>query len=506
MCGTIEVGYTRAAGVGGLGIFHKYIIFTDCDGNQYYARGGPGNFGPGAAGGGYDPFSLSPFGSIWTESGPYVPGTPDWDPAREPGGSGVLHPRETIIEGGPGRDLTSEWERITSEMQDINARDIPYDPRSTNSNATVDEALRRVGLPSPAMDGPRDFWAPGSDVDLPGEGDPNFIPETYIPPPEPPSFIRDLLDWARHRAYEGARGLPGTAEAEGWGGIDPTGVNGGFNGAARTRRAPRDPLALDLDGDGIETIGVGANPVLFDHNDDGIRTGTGWVLPDDAWLALDRNGNGTIDSGRELFGVDTVLSGTPGVDAVYASTGFEALRTLDANADNVFNNQDAAFTQVRLWRDLNQDGISQANELTTLAAQGIASIALTASNTTINLGNGNTVSGTATVTRSNGTTTHVDAVSVTTDITAGNLNLANNPFYRQFTTPVALTTTARALPEMGGSGWVRDLREAMSLGTAQGWVFAQSVAGVAAGNIYSDRRAKPSRPCFIALMKLGALP
>jgi hypothetical protein len=135
---------------------------------------------------------------------------------------------------------------------------------------------------------------------------------------------------------------------------------------------------------------------------------------------------------------------------------------------------------VRLWRDLNQDGISQANELTTLAAQGIASIALTESSTTINLGNGNTVSGTATVTRSNGTTTHVDAVSVTTDITAGNLNLANNPFYREFTTPVPLTTTAQALPEMGGSGWVRDLREAMSLGTPQAAALTTAVQQFAA--------------------------
>jgi hypothetical protein len=221
---------------------------------------------------------------------------------------------------------------------------------------------------------------------------------------------------------------------------------------ARTRRLPRDPLAIDLDGDGIETVGVGSNPILFDHNADGIRTGTGWVTGDDAWLALDRDGNGTIDSGRELFGVDTLLSGTPGFDAVYASTGFEALRTLDANADNVFDAQDSAFTQVRLWRDANQDGTSQASELTTLADQNVVAISLNASATTVNLGNGNTISGTATVTRSNGSTTEVDAVGVAIDTTAGNVNLSNNPFYREFTTPVPLSEAARALPEMGGSG------------------------------------------------------
>ncbi|MDR1062612.1 MAG: hypothetical protein LBL48_01535, partial [Azoarcus sp.] len=76
---------------------------------------------------------------------------------------------------------------------------------------------------------------------------------------------------------------------------------------ARDWVPPRDPLALDLDGDGIETIGIGgANTVLFDHDGNGIRTGTGWLKPDDAFLVLDRNGNGKIDNGGELFGVDTV--------------------------------------------------------------------------------------------------------------------------------------------------------------------------------------------------------
>ncbi|MBK7897915.1 MAG: hypothetical protein IPJ99_00310 [Betaproteobacteria bacterium] len=68
----------------------------------------------------------------------------------------------------------------------------------------------------------------------------------------------------------------------------------------------RDPLALDLDGDGIETVGAtGANVVLFDHDGDGLKTGTGWVKADDGLLVLDRNANGTIDTGAELFGVDT---------------------------------------------------------------------------------------------------------------------------------------------------------------------------------------------------------
>jgi hypothetical protein len=198
-----------------------------------------------------------------------------------------------------------------------------------------------------------------------------------------------------------------------WTHPDPTGVNTGYHQATRTRPpVARDPLAMDLDGDGIETVGSGANPILFDHNADGIRTGTGWVRPDDAWLVLDRNGDGLITSGRELFGVDTLLSGTPGVDAVYAPTGFAALAALDANADGVFNTSDAAFTQVRLWQDADQDGVSDAGELFSLADKGIASISLNATATSINLGNGNTVSATAAVTRSNGSTTLAETVGV----------------------------------------------------------------------------------------------
>jgi Ca2+-binding RTX toxin-like protein len=233
---------------------------------------------------------------------------------------------------------------------------------------------------------------------------------------------------------------------------------------AITQRA-RDPLAIDLDGDGIETLGIPTTgiPILFDHDADGVKTGTGWLKGDDAWLVLDRNGNGTIDSGRELFGVDTLVPATNG-QTRNATSGFDALNSVDSNADGVFNASDAAFGQVRLWQDLNADGLSQANELSTLAAKGIQSISLTPSTTVVNLGNGNTVNGTATVVRADGSTTQAGAVSVAA--TAANLELANNPFYRQFANPIAVTASAKALPEMGGSGYVRDLREAMSLSPA----------------------------------------
>lgn len=262
---------------------------------------------------------------------------------------------------------------------------------------------------------------------------------------------------------------------------DASGVNGNWRDATSIRA--RDPLAIDLDGNGIQTTGIsGSNPILFDHDADGIRTGTGWVSGGDAWLVMDRNGNGTIDSGRELFGVDTqITTQSYGGSLNYpvtrtASNGFEALSALDDNHDHVFDAQDAAFGQVQLWQDFNQDGISQANELSTLSSKGVVSISLASSTSTQDLGNGNSITAAATVTRSNGSTTTVDSVNVGSDGTAANLNLADNPFYRQFSDTIPLTDAAKALPDMQGSGALRDLREAMSLGTEAAQDLPQRVA------------------------------
>ncbi len=88
--------------------------------------------------------------------------------------------------------------------------------------------------------------------------------------------------------------------------IDPN-VNDLYQGSQNWR--PSSPIALDLDGDGLETTAIGEwDAVRFDHNNNGINTGTGWINPDDGLLVLDRNGNGNIDSGRELFGDNTYLN------------------------------------------------------------------------------------------------------------------------------------------------------------------------------------------------------
>ncbi|WP_439888761.1 calcium-binding protein [Pseudomonas sp. MBLB4123] len=224
----------------------------------------------------------------------------------------------------------------------------------------------------------------------------------------------------------------------------------------------RDPLALDLDGDGIETLSANSG-ITFDFDGDGLKTGTGWVKGDDGFLVLDRNGNGTIDTGKELFGVDTVK-----VNGKLASDGFDALRDLDSNADGVFDSQDIEFANVRVWQDLNQDGVSQAHELKSLAEHNIVAINLDSTSTNQN-SNGNLISAVGTYVRGDGSESSVNGNLSQ----AANLDLASNPFYRQFTDRIALDSVAKGLPGMQGSGAVRDLREASMLNPKLKAVLAQ---------------------------------
>lgn len=122
------------------------------------------------------------------------------------------------------------------------------------------------------------------------------------------------------------------------------------------------PLVLDLAGDGLQLKGhdAGTSFALFGAK----PTPVGWLAgSDDALLALDANGNGKIDSGRELFGEATGLN------------GFAALARFDDNRDGVISAADAVFERLVAWRD-NGDGRSEPSELHSLASLGIQSIAL----------------------------------------------------------------------------------------------------------------------------------
>lgn len=130
------------------------------------------------------------------------------------------------------------------------------------------------------------------------------------------------------------------------------------------------PLVLDLDGDGIETVGF-ENRVYFDHNNNGYAELTGWIDSDDGLLTYDRDLNGRIDGGNELFGNHFRLrSGN------LASNGFTALADLDSDSNGQIDARDSEWDRLFIWQDYNFSGSTDPGELKGVASLGVHKIPL----------------------------------------------------------------------------------------------------------------------------------
>lgn len=198
-----------------------------------------------------------------------------------------------------------------------------------------------------------------------------------------------------------------------------------------------DPLVLDLDGDGVELTALGSSATMFDLDNDGVAERTGWVGPHDGMLVHDANRNGMVDGVAELFGSANV-------------DGYDELKTIDANNDGRIDASDPAFADLLVWRDLNADGVSSADEMLTLAQAGISrlDLAFTQSNSDAA---GNVVARAGSYVRTDGTTRAMASVQFATDETGLRPGIPDG----------AALGNLPILPNLPASAGIPDLRTAM---------------------------------------------
>lgn len=187
--------------------------------------------------------------------------------------------------------------------------------------------------------------------------------ECFEPNPECPCFN----DWSKNNP-----GSPGKA---------PDFVKASYAPAARPLcDCSYSPILIDVLGNGY-AMTDSAGGVKFDFNADGVAAARlSWTAAgsDDAWLVLDRNGNGMVDNGKELFGNATPQPSTPAGEERH---GFLALAEYDkpengGNVDGVIDSNDAVYPLLRLWQDTNHNGVSEAEELHSLSSLDVASVGL----------------------------------------------------------------------------------------------------------------------------------
>ncbi|MCB1378822.1 MAG: DUF2974 domain-containing protein, partial [Alphaproteobacteria bacterium] len=198
----------------------------------------------------------------------------------------------------------------------------------------------------------------------------------------------------------------------------------------------RDPIVLDLNGDGVKVISRAESGVRFDFDGDGLVEESGWLSRRDAFLAIDWNRDGKINDISELFG-----------DAL--TSGFSAMAALDTNGDLILDASDALWNRLRLWRDSNTNGQTDAGELLKLSTFDIVSIDLHF--TRVNFtAEANLISEKGVYTKSDGTS--LEIADVWFDF--NNLNSKS-------LTASAVSAATALLPNLRGYGDVPDLHVAM---------------------------------------------
>jgi hypothetical protein len=223
--------------------------------------------------------------------------------------------------------------------------------------------------------------------------------------------------------------------------------------AAQDAAVPTAPLVLDLDNDGIEFLDPDNFGVFFDMDADGFAEMTGWIGPDDGFLLLDSNGNGAVDGLGELLGRGvpwTILGLYEELQRGRLATGFKMLRSWDGNQDGRIDQADAIFAQLRVWRDLDGDGVSRTEELQTLAQAGVAALLTPSTEGVLSFGRN--------VVCDNGFYSLADG----SQRSLASVRLDYNAQFTKFLGPTVESPETADLPNLVGYGDAKGLRAAMS--------------------------------------------
>jgi Ca2+-binding RTX toxin-like protein len=205
---------------------------------------------------------------------------------------------------------------------------------------------------------------------------------------------------------------------------------------------PRDPLIIDLDGNGVDLTSLQSSTAYFDFGGDGTREKTGWFGKNDGVLVRDLDGDGQIENLQELLA-------SPTQDVI------TTLRGLDTNADSKITSADSVWSSLQVWKDANGNGLTDAGELLSLSSLQLTEINLNAQNSNTVVA-GNQVAKTTTVT--------LAGVQQAASVTFFATDLANT----QFQPPAGYVRNPDtfALPELRGTGVVPTLSYSMSTNQA----------------------------------------
>ena len=225
-----------------------------------------------------------------------------------------------------------------------------------------------------------------------------------------------------------------------------------YNEKAKSATVKVDPIVLDLNGNNIvmTSISEGSN---FDLNNDGFAEKTEWIEKEDGFLVRDLNKNGKIDNGSELIGDNQLLS-----NGELSKNGLEVLLDMDKNKDGYLDSKDAAFSELKVWRDLNGNGKTDSGELSSLSDLNINRIKLSEDITNnIEVGSIEMRDGTEKLmTDLFFTTNNIYSVEIDGDYEGG--SGSNN-----YSQDVEISNEVKNLPQIIGTGTVVNLRKAMQL-------------------------------------------